>query len=117
MTLHAPRRLTFGSAFARERSRRRDGESDRSRRLHRRPPGADILLADEVLAVGGAHFQQKCLERMEEVRRRGTTLLLVSHALDTIVRMCDRACVFVRGRLEADGDPGKVVARYRELVP
>ena len=77
----------------------------------------DILLVDEVLAVGDAHFQQKCFERMEEVRRRGTTLLLVSHALDTIERMCDRAGLFVRGRLEADGDPGKVVARYRELVP
>jgi ABC-type polysaccharide/polyol phosphate transport system ATPase subunit len=57
------------------------------------------------------------LKRMEEVRRRGTTLLLVSHALDTIERMCDRACLLVRGRLEADGDPGKVIARYRELVP
>jgi ABC-type polysaccharide/polyol phosphate transport system ATPase subunit len=77
----------------------------------------DILLVDEVLAVGDAHFQQKCLDRMEEVRRRGTTLLLVSHALPTIERMCDRACLFVHGRLEADGDPGKVVARYRELVP
>ncbi len=77
----------------------------------------DILLVDEVLAVGDAHFQQKCLKRMEEVRRRGTTLLLVSHGLDTIERMCDRACLLVRGRLEADGDPGKVIARYRELVP
>jgi len=76
----------------------------------------DILLIDEVLAVGDERFQQKCLHRMEEVRRRGTTLILVSHSMQTIERMCDRACLLVRGRLEAEGDPTKVVERYREML-
>ncbi len=76
----------------------------------------DILLIDEVLAVGDEHFQRKCLQRMAELRRRGTTIVLVSHSMHTIEQMCDRACLLVRGRLEAEGDPGKVVARYRELL-
>ena len=76
----------------------------------------DILLIDEVLAVGDEHFQQKCLERMVELRRRGTTIILVSHNMQTIEQMCDRACLLVRGRLEAEGEPGKVIARYREVL-
>ena len=76
----------------------------------------DILLIDEVLAVGDEQFQQKCLHRMGELRRRGTTIILVSHSMQTIERMCDRVCLLVRGRLEAEGDPGKVVARYRESL-
>ncbi len=76
----------------------------------------DILLIDEILAVGDEHFQQKCLHRMGELRRRGTTIILVSHDMQTIERMCDRVCLLVRGRLEAEGDPGKVVARYREVL-
>jgi ABC-type polysaccharide/polyol phosphate transport system ATPase subunit len=76
----------------------------------------DVLLIDEVLSVGDEHFQQKCLERMVELRRRGTTIILVSHNMQTIEQMCDRACLLVRGRLEAEGDPGKVVARYREVL-
>jgi ABC-type polysaccharide/polyol phosphate transport system ATPase subunit len=76
----------------------------------------DILLIDEVLAVGDEHFQQKCLRRMGELRHRGTTIILVSHDMQTIERMCDRVCLLVRGRLEAEGDPGKVAARYREVL-
>jgi ABC-2 type transport system ATP-binding protein len=75
----------------------------------------DILLIDEVLAVGDEQFQQKCLRRMEELRRRGTTIILVSHNMPVIERMCDRVCLLVRGRLEADGNPEKVVTRYREV--
>ena len=76
----------------------------------------DILLIDEVLAVGDEQFQQKCLHRMGELRRRGTTIILVSHDMQTIERMCDRVCLLVRGRLEAEGEPGKVAARYREVL-
>jgi ABC-type polysaccharide/polyol phosphate transport system ATPase subunit len=76
----------------------------------------DILLVDEVLAVGDERFQRKCLERMEQIRRGGTTLILVSHDLATIEQMCDRICLLVRGRLDAEGDPGKVIARYREVL-
>jgi ABC-type polysaccharide/polyol phosphate transport system ATPase subunit len=76
----------------------------------------DVLLVDEVLAVGDERFQQKCLARMEEVRRGGTTIVLVSHDLTTVQRMCDRACLMVHGRVESEGEPTKVVARYREVL-
>jgi ABC-type polysaccharide/polyol phosphate transport system ATPase subunit len=76
----------------------------------------EILLIDEILAVGDERFQQKCLERMQAFRAEGKTIVLVSHDLDTIEQMCDRACLLVRGRIESEGEPGTVVARYRELV-
>jgi len=75
----------------------------------------DILLVDEVLAVGDEDFQQKCRQRMDEIRRRGTTIVLVSHNMQMVSEMCDRACLLVRGRLEADGEPAKVIERYREV--
>jgi ABC-type polysaccharide/polyol phosphate transport system ATPase subunit len=77
---------------------------------------ADILLIDDVLAVGDERFQRKCFARMEEFRRQGKTLILVSHDLGTIAPMCDRACPLVRGRIDADGEPAKVAERYRELL-
>jgi ABC-type polysaccharide/polyol phosphate transport system ATPase subunit len=73
----------------------------------------DILLIDEVLAVGDEAFQQKCLRKMEELRRAGTTIVLVSHSLETVELMCDRAALLVHGRLVAEGDPKMVIARYR----
>ncbi|HEV8674907.1 MAG TPA: ABC transporter ATP-binding protein [Methylomirabilota bacterium] len=76
----------------------------------------DVMLVDEVLAVGDERFQQKCIERMQESRRRGTTIVLVSHATGLVERLADRACLLLRGRLEADGEPAKVVARYREAL-
>jgi homopolymeric O-antigen transport system ATP-binding protein len=76
----------------------------------------DILLVDEVLAVGDERFQQKCHARMEEVRRRGATVVLVSHDMGIVERMCDRACLLVHGRLDFEGEPGKVIARYREIL-
>jgi ABC-type polysaccharide/polyol phosphate transport system ATPase subunit len=76
----------------------------------------DLLLVDEVLSVGDEPFQQKCLRRMDELRRRGTTVILVSHSMRTMERMCDRACLLVRGRLGMEGEPAKVVACYRETL-
>jgi ABC-type polysaccharide/polyol phosphate transport system ATPase subunit len=76
----------------------------------------EVLLVDEVLAVGDAQFQRKCLERIGELRRRGTTIVLVSHQMPTIERMCDRACLLVKGRLAAEGDPREVLARYQEVA-
>ena len=76
----------------------------------------DILLVDEVLAVGDERFKQKCFARMDEVRRRGTTIILVSHDLATVQRMCDRACLLVEGRLELEGEPNKAITRYREVL-
>jgi lipopolysaccharide transport system ATP-binding protein len=76
----------------------------------------DILLIDEVLAVGDEHFRNKCMASMVELRRRGTTIVLVSHAMDLIKLMCDRAGFLLHGRLEAEGEPDKVIAEYRAAV-
>ena len=65
---------------------------------------SDIFLADEVLAVGDKQFRKKCLEKMEEVRKSGTTLFYVSHSVGTVRRMCDRVLVLEEGRLGFDGD-------------
>jgi ABC-2 type transport system ATP-binding protein len=76
----------------------------------------DILLIDEILAVGDERFQQKCLDWMQGIRREGKTVILVSHSMDLIERMCDRACLLLRGQVEAEGEPSKVIARYREVL-
>lgn len=76
----------------------------------------DILLIDEVLAVGDEHFQKKCLERMKEFHRQGKTIILVSHALEKIEKLCDRACLLHKGSIEKDGDPSLVSNYYRKLV-
>ena len=73
----------------------------------------DVLVVDEVLAVGDAEFQAKCLERMRRFREEGKTIVLVSHDLDMVERFCDRAILLRSGRIESEGDPGEVVARYR----
>ena len=75
---------------------------------------ADVLLVDEVLAVGDRAFQEKCLARMSEVRGRGRSIVLVSHDVELVQRFCDRACLLVEGRVAAEGAPGEVAARYCE---
>lgn len=72
----------------------------------------EILIVDEVLAVGDASFQQKCLGKMEEVGRTGRTILFVSHQLSSIQRLCSRALVLEDGRLVHDGDVSSGVSRY-----
>ena len=72
----------------------------------------DVLLVDEVLAVGDASFQAKCLERIMELRRRGTTIIFISHDLGTVERLCDRAILLQAGRVQADGAAREVVSTY-----
>lgn len=72
----------------------------------------EILLVDEVLAVGDAAFQKKCLGKMGEVGRSGRTILFVSHNMAAITRLCHRAVWLERGRLHAFGDVHEVIARY-----
>jgi lipopolysaccharide transport system ATP-binding protein len=71
-----------------------------------------ILIVDEVLAVGDAAFQQKCLGKIGDVARTGRTVLLVSHNLETMRRFCQRCLLLSHGQLVADGKPADVVARY-----
>jgi ABC-type polysaccharide/polyol phosphate transport system ATPase subunit len=78
---------------------------------------ADVLLLDEVLSVGDERFQEKCLHHLRERRRRGATVVLVSHQLDTVRHLCDRACLVMDGRVAAVGSPESVVAAYRGEEP
>ncbi len=72
----------------------------------------EILLIDEVLAVGDVAFQTKCLARIREFQQRGKTLLLVSHALQTVEEFCSRVFLIHQGRLVAQGDPADVIFTY-----
>ncbi|MEA3346196.1 MAG: ABC transporter ATP-binding protein [Chloroflexota bacterium] len=75
-----------------------------------------ILLVDEVLAVGDASFQHKCLDRIASLRRSGVTILLVSHALGTIQSLCDQAIWLDQGQLRAQGYPTDVVMAYLNSI-
>ena len=72
----------------------------------------DVLLVDEVLAVGDEGFTHKCLDKFAEFRRRGKTILLVTHSLDLVERFCDEALWLDEGRAQAHGDPKRVVDAY-----
>ncbi|MGE0372707.1 MAG: polysaccharide ABC transporter ATP-binding protein [Gammaproteobacteria bacterium] len=72
----------------------------------------EILIIDEVLAVGDAAFQQKCLGKMEEVGKAGRTVLFVSHSMPAVTRMCSRVILLNQGKVEFDGTPHEVVGRY-----
>jgi lipopolysaccharide transport system ATP-binding protein len=74
----------------------------------------DILLIDEILAVGDAHFQARCHERLADFRRRGTTFVIVSHALEEIRMLCDRVVWLTGGRIMMQGEPDEVIAAYEK---
>jgi ABC-type polysaccharide/polyol phosphate transport system ATPase subunit len=76
---------------------------------------ADILLIDEVLAVGDAAFQQKCFDEFVRMRDAGKTILLVTHDMGAVHRFCDRAMLLERGRVVAVDDPETIGNRYLEL--
>jgi ABC-type polysaccharide/polyol phosphate transport system ATPase subunit len=76
----------------------------------------DILIIDEILGVGDAGFQGKCFERIEDFRKRGKTILLVSHSMDNVRKLCDRAMLVHGGQVLEDGPPDRVIARYDELL-
>jgi lipopolysaccharide transport system ATP-binding protein len=76
----------------------------------------EILIVDEVLAVGDAEFQKKCLGKMEDVSKGGRTVLFVSHNMGAISRLCSRAVLLRQGSVEADGTPADVIARYLSSV-
>jgi ABC-type polysaccharide/polyol phosphate transport system ATPase subunit len=72
----------------------------------------DILLVDEVLAVGDGDFQKKSRERILDLRRHGVSMVFVSHAMDTVRAVCDRAIWIEHGRVQAAGPVGEVVEAY-----
>jgi ABC-2 type transport system ATP-binding protein len=76
----------------------------------------DVLLVDEVLAVGDEAFQRKCLAKIAEFQKAGRTILLVTHALDQVVELCTRAIVVDQGKVQFDGDPEFAVATLRKIL-
>jgi len=76
----------------------------------------EILLVDEVLAVGDAEFQRRCLGRMEDLSQSGRTVLFVSHQMQAVTQLCDRAVLLEQGEIALDGSAEYVVAEYLQLV-
>jgi len=76
----------------------------------------DVLLVDEVLAVGDVGFQLRCFDHMRGLQRSGTTILFVSHSIHAVHLLCPRTVFVHRGRVEADGPTEGVIARYHELL-
>ncbi len=76
----------------------------------------DILLIDEVLAVGDERFQKKCHDRINELRKKGKGIILVSHDMSAIESFCDRVYVLNHGDLVHEGDVIQGIAKYRELM-
>ena len=75
-----------------------------------------VLLVDEVLAVGDASFQSKCMRRIEELRRDGMTIVFVSHDMTAVERLCSRAFFLQGGEIRASGAPHEVITRYYDSV-
>jgi lipopolysaccharide transport system ATP-binding protein len=75
----------------------------------------EILMIDEVLAVGDERFQAKCMDRIRAIKQAGCTIFYVSHAMDQVEELCERVIVLHHGRVEFDGAPVPAIARYREL--
>lgn len=76
----------------------------------------DVMIVDEVLAVGDASFQRKCLGRMEELSQTGRTILFVTHNMDAMVALCSRAVIIEKGRLVFDGSPAEARQQYLSQV-
>ena len=75
---------------------------------------AEILLIDEILAVGDQHFQDKCFDKLKELKESDKTIVIVSHSLDSIRKLCTRAIWIKDGHVEMDGETNKVIDKYLE---
>jgi ABC-type polysaccharide/polyol phosphate transport system ATPase subunit len=76
----------------------------------------DILVVDEILAVGDERFQQKCFARIDKFREAAKTIVFVTHNMSQVTEHCDRAILLDRGSVVADGEPAEVVSFYRSLA-
>jgi lipopolysaccharide transport system ATP-binding protein len=76
----------------------------------------DILLLDEVLAVGDEHFQKKCRGKIEEIRKNGKTIVFVSHDLDSVQSLCQKSVLLMGGKAAAIGETEKVIGLYRQMA-
>ena len=76
----------------------------------------DILIVDEALSVGDVFFQAKCYKRMEEIRKNGTTILMVTHDMGSIIKYCDKVVVLNHGDKVAEGPAGEMVDLYKKIL-
>ena len=77
---------------------------------------ADILLIDEILGVGDVNFQQKCFDKLKEIKKNGTTIVIVSHSMDQVRQICDRGIWIEEGKIVEDGPAKMVVKHYLESM-
>ena len=73
---------------------------------------ADILLIDEILSVGDEHFQNKCFDKMLELKNKGKTMVFVTHSMGSVRKLCDRTIWLSNGKIKMDGDTNEVVEEY-----
>ncbi len=76
----------------------------------------EILIVDEALSVGDVFFQSKCYRRMEEIRKNGTTILMVTHDMGSIIKYCDKVVLLNKGNFVAQGTPGHMVDLYKKIL-
>lgn len=77
---------------------------------------ADILLIDEILSVGDQHFQEKCFNKMRELRAQGKTMVFVTHSMESVKNLCDRAIWLYDGKVRMDGNTEEVVNEYLKVT-
>lgn len=77
---------------------------------------ADVLLVDEILAVGDAAFQAKCFNKLTSMKNNGTTIVLVSHSMDQVKMLCDRAIWIEDGMIKEDGETNTICDMYIEAM-
>lgn len=76
----------------------------------------EILIVDEALSVGDVFFQSKCYRRMEEIRKSGTTILMVTHDMGSIIKYCDKVVLLNKGEMVSEGAPGQMVDLYKKIL-
>ena len=77
---------------------------------------ADILLIDEILSVGDQHFQEKCFNKMKELKKEGKTMVFVTHSMESVKQLCDRAVWLYNGEIRMDGDTHEVIEEYLKVT-
>ena len=77
---------------------------------------ADILLVDEILSVGDEHFQNKCIEKMLELKNEGKTMVFVTHSMESVKKLCSRAVWLYNGNIQMDGKVEEVIKKYVEVT-
>ena len=77
---------------------------------------AEILLIDEILSVGDQHFQEKCFNKMRELKKEGKTMVFVTHSMESVRNLCDRAIWLYNGKVRMDGNTNEVVDEYLRVT-